>query len=63
MSIVLEEQLKFDDHAYFVYKKLSSVTAIIYEAKPYVSKATLTLLYMLLGWPQLKNGVLISGKR
>ena len=62
MSIVLEEHLKFDDHACFVYKKLNSVTAIIYEAKPYVSKATMTLLYMSLGWSQLKNGVLISGK-
>ena len=62
LGVTIDDKLKFDSHCDVLLGKLSRVSAIIWKSRDILSKLSLRMIYLSLGWSQLTYGVLAWGR-
>ena len=53
LGIIIDDNLNFHDQAKFILTKPNRNKRKLYKTKPYLSKASVKFLYMLLGWSKI----------
>ena len=62
LGVIIDDQLKFDDHVNKLRNDLNKVAGIVWTAKAYLSRKLLRTIYLSLAWSKLTYGILVWGR-
>ena len=62
LGVIIDDQLKFDDHVNKLRNDLNKVAGIVWTAKAYLPRKLLRTIYLSLAWSKLTYGILVWGR-